>query len=61
MLVLGQTSGDLRIVRASPGRLLGVVPHARLHARRDVRHRPDRRDGRLYLRNLREMAAFSWR
>ena len=59
LLFLGQTSGELRVIRASPDGF-AEVSRTRVFAP-DVRSvtGPSLADGRLYVRNLKEMAAFS--
>jgi outer membrane protein assembly factor BamB len=59
LLFLGLTSGDIRVVRASPDRFTEV--HRTRVFTPDVRSvtGPSFVDGRLYVRNLREVAAFT--
>jgi outer membrane protein assembly factor BamB len=59
LAVLGQTSGELRIVRASPDRYQEVSRTAVLKPEVMSVTGPSWAGGRLFVRNIREMAAFA--
>ena len=61
LLVLGQTSGELRIVRASPDRYEEVSRTKVLTPDAMSVTGPSLAGGRLFIRNVREMAAFELR
>jgi outer membrane protein assembly factor BamB len=59
LVVLGQTSGELRIVRASPERYQEISRTAVLKPEVMSVTGPSLAGGRLFLRNVREMVAFA--
>jgi outer membrane protein assembly factor BamB len=59
LVVLGQTSGELRIVRASPERYQEVSRMSVLKPGVMSMTGPSLAGGRLFLRNIREMVAFA--
>ena len=58
LLLLGQTSGDLRVLRASPDRFSEVFRARVLTPDTPSVTGPSVADRRLYVRNIREIAAF---
>ncbi|MGH9312616.1 MAG: hypothetical protein ACRD1S_05395 [Vicinamibacterales bacterium] len=58
LLLLGQTSGDLRIVRASPAGFTETFRTRVFTPEVTSVTGPSFVDGRLYVRNIKEMAAF---